>query len=85
MWLQFGGLKIPPRVHFFLWPLMNNKVLTRDNLGRRRKVEDESCLLLVIFFFSCAVAKQMWTTISEVLKVYVGRSFIEIGNVVDNK
>jgi hypothetical protein len=37
-------IKIPPRVHFFLWQLINNKVLTRDNLAKRRKVEDPSCL-----------------------------------------
>ena len=39
------GLKIPPRVHFFLWLLSKNKVLTRDNLNIRKKiVEDRSCL-----------------------------------------
>ena len=27
-------IKIPPRVHFFLWQLINNKVLTRDNLAK---------------------------------------------------
>jgi len=32
------SLKIPPRVHFFLWLLAKNKVLTRDNLSLRRKV-----------------------------------------------
>jgi hypothetical protein len=38
------SLKTPPRVHMFLWLLMNNKTLTRDNLVKRRKVVDESCL-----------------------------------------
>jgi hypothetical protein len=33
-----------PRVHIFLWLLANNKTLTRDNLAKRRKVENESCL-----------------------------------------
>jgi len=37
-------LKIPPHVHFFLWLVINNRVLTRDNLVKRRKVEDGSCL-----------------------------------------
>jgi hypothetical protein len=40
-------IKIPPRFHFFLWQLMNNKCLTRDNLAKRRKVEDPSCLFLL--------------------------------------
>jgi len=37
-------IKIPPRVHFFLWQVSNNKILTRDNLAKRRKVEDSNCL-----------------------------------------
>ena len=27
------GIKVPPRVHFFLWLLSKNTVLTRDNLS----------------------------------------------------
>jgi hypothetical protein len=30
-------IKILPRVHFFLWLLINNRVLTRDNLAKRGK------------------------------------------------
>ena len=41
------SLKIPPRVQCFLWLLSKNKVLTRDNLSKRRKVEDTSCLFLL--------------------------------------
>jgi len=37
-------LKIPPRVHFFLCLLSKNKLLTRDNLGITRELEDKSCL-----------------------------------------
>jgi hypothetical protein len=29
------SLKVPPRVHFFLWLLSKNKLLTRDNLEKR--------------------------------------------------
>jgi hypothetical protein len=32
-----------PIVHIFLWLLANNKTLTRDNLAKRRKVDDETC------------------------------------------
>ena len=38
------SIKVPPRVHYFLWLLSKNKILTRDNLGKRMKVEDGSCL-----------------------------------------
>jgi hypothetical protein len=35
---------IPPRVHFFLWLVSKNKLLSRDNLENRRKLDDTSCL-----------------------------------------
>jgi hypothetical protein len=38
------NLKVPPRVHFLIWLLSKNKVLTRDTLGIRKKVEDPTCL-----------------------------------------
>ena len=79
-------LKIPPRVHFFLWLLAKNKVLTRDNLSLRRKVEDESCLFcnekesVFHLFFDCVVAKQIWVYISECFGFNVGMNFESIGN-----
>ena len=39
-------LKIPPRVHFFLWLFSKNKLLTRDNMSIRRKVDDQSLPVL---------------------------------------
>ena len=42
--LHFGNVEIkhPSRVHIFLWLLYNNKLLTRDNLQKRRDVADKS-------------------------------------------
>jgi hypothetical protein len=37
-------LPIPPRIHFFLWLLSHNRLLTRDNLSKRRDVDDPSYL-----------------------------------------
>jgi hypothetical protein len=34
----------PPRLHIFLWLLANNKVVTIDNLSKRRELNDVSCL-----------------------------------------
>jgi hypothetical protein len=34
---------VPPWLHI-LWLLVNNKTLTRDNLVKRMKVDDGSCL-----------------------------------------
>jgi hypothetical protein len=35
---------VPPRIHIFMWLLANNKVLTRDNLAKRRHLDDMTCL-----------------------------------------
>jgi hypothetical protein len=40
--LAVWSLKVPPRFHFFLWLVINNRSLTRDNLAKRKKVEDET-------------------------------------------
>jgi len=78
------NLKVPPRVHFFLWLFFSkNKVLTRDNLSLRRKVND--CLFcsekesVNHLFFDCAVAKQLWCYLSDILGRNVGMDFLSIG------
>jgi hypothetical protein len=40
-------IRVPSRIHIFLWLLANNKTLTRDNLAKRREVEDGSCLFCI--------------------------------------
>ncbi|WVZ82442.1 hypothetical protein U9M48_029705, partial [Paspalum notatum var. saurae] len=69
-------IKIPPRVHFFLWLLIHNRVLTRSNLAKRKHLESTTCLFCSeddtchhFFFFECAVARQMWRILSEVLRL----------------
>jgi hypothetical protein len=53
---------VPPRLHIFLWLLSNNKTLTRNNLAKRRKVEDGTCLFyngvepVTHLSFDCCVA-----------------------------
>jgi hypothetical protein len=79
------SLKIPPRIHFFLWLLSKNKNLTRDNLAKRQKVEDMRCLFCEELescnhvFFECVVAKEMWSRISSAIGRNVGNSFESIG------
>lgn len=78
-------LKVPHRVQFFLWLMFNNKTLTRDNLSKRRKVQDLNCLFCLEveyvqhFFFDCAVAKQCWATISVAINVDLECSLVGIG------
>jgi hypothetical protein len=59
------SLKVPPRIHFFLWLLSKNKNLTRDNLQKRREVRDKTCLFCAELetcnhlFFECVVAVRL--------------------------
>ena len=79
------ALKVPPRVHFFLWLLSKNKVLTRDNLSIRKKIKDPTCLFcseaetINHLFFNCVVAKQLWSILSEILNRQVGTYFVSVG------
>jgi hypothetical protein len=56
-------IRVPPRVQYFVWLLSKNRLLTRDNLGKRRKVNDSTCLFcaeqesIQHLFFECVVAK----------------------------
>jgi hypothetical protein len=77
-------LMVPPRVHFFLWLLSKNKLLTRDNLYKRREVEDKTCLFcgehetVYHLFYECVVAKQAWNVVSEVIGFQIGYDFESI-------
>jgi hypothetical protein len=42
--LLMWKIHVPPRIHVFLWLLVNNKILTMDNLAKRKDVDDKSCL-----------------------------------------
>jgi hypothetical protein len=74
-------LHVPPRIHIFLWLLCNNKLLTRDNLDKRRPVVDKTCLFCSEpesaqhLFFDCVVAKVLWTTISDIFNKSIGLDF----------
>jgi hypothetical protein len=78
-------LHVPPRVHFFLWLLFKNKVLTRDNLAIRQQVDDKTfpfCEELETshhLFFECVVARRMWNEISSLFGRQIGLSFDDIG------
>jgi hypothetical protein len=74
---------IPPRVHFFLWLVSKNKLLSRDNLEKRRKLDDTSCLFAEIetthhLLFECMVAKRAWELISQVAGFELGSNYESI-------
>jgi hypothetical protein len=74
-------LHIPPRMHVFLWLLSNNKLLTRDNLQKQRKVDDLTCLFcneqetVDHLFFCCVIAKHLWEIVSSLFNKDLGVDF----------
>ena len=80
-------IKIPPKIHFFLWLVSHNKILTRDNLAKRQRVDDLSCLFCYEtescshLFFDCVVAQVAWEAVSRVTgKNVLPASFEKIAN-----
>jgi hypothetical protein len=73
-------LIVPPRVHFFLWLLSKDKLLIRNNLEKRRNLDDTSCLFCSDretanhLFFECILAKRAWMLISRVIGRQIGES-----------
>jgi hypothetical protein len=65
-------INVAPRIHIFLWLFANNKILTRDNLAKRKNLDDKTCLFckedesIHHIFFDCCAAKVMWQFISEI-------------------
>jgi hypothetical protein len=78
------SIAVPPRLHIFLWLLANGKVPTRDNLSKRKYVEDKTCLFCSSLetvhhtFFECCVAKMLWETVAEVTGLPVISDFTSL-------
>lgn len=54
------SLEIPPKINFFIWLLSQNKVLTKDNVAKRKHVEDSSCLF--------CTENGRWRSVTDVLQ-----------------
>ena len=58
--------KVLAKIKIFLWLIMNNAILTKDNLLKRRWVGDPTCYFcdqsenLSHLFFKCSTAKAVW-------------------------
>jgi hypothetical protein len=78
-------IRVPPRIHIFLWLLTNNKTLTRDNLTKRINVDDKSCLFCKEYefvhhlFFGCCVAHLMWEHVADITGLPVIIDFATLG------
>jgi hypothetical protein len=81
MFLLSENLWCLPKSIFFLWLLSKNKLLTSDNLDKRRKLENKTYLFceehesLHHLLFDCVVAKQAWLVVSELVGFQVGSDF----------
>lgn len=76
-------INIPLRVQFFLWLLSNNRILTRDNLAKRRNVSDPTILFcneesISHLFFEYYVAGHVWQVIGELPGLVMGDNFESI-------
>jgi len=75
------AINVPPRIHIFLWLLANNKILTRDNLAKRKRVDVMSCLFCAEpetvhhLFFDCVVAKVCWAYLVDNFHIGLGTDF----------
>jgi hypothetical protein len=74
-------ISVPSRIHIFLWLVANNKVLTRDNLAKRKTFDDASCLFCLEtesvhhLFFGCCIAKLLWSHLSDMSNRIIGADF----------
>jgi hypothetical protein len=69
-WKAIWKAKAPPRVAFFLWTAVWGKILTNDNLRKRRVVLVDWCCLCKKdgessdhLLLHCSMAKQLWDSI----------------------
>lgn len=63
--------KIPAKIKVFLWLMMNNATLTKDNLLKRKWSGDPSCYFcdndenISHLFFQCSTAKTVWAIVAR--------------------
>ena len=69
-WKGIWKSKAPPRVAFFVWMVAWGKILTNDNLRKRRIILVDWCCLCKNagessdhLFLHCSMAKQLWDSI----------------------
>jgi hypothetical protein len=69
------NIKVPLKIHFFLWLIAHNKLLTRDNLSKRQHVDNLTCLFCNEvetcnhLFCECVVASAAWNELRRITSV----------------
>jgi hypothetical protein len=75
---------IPPRIHVFLWLIMHNKIMTRDNMKKKNLNKPQDCVFCFEsesgqhLFFDSFVARNVWQAASCFFGKQIGSS---IGNI----
>jgi len=75
------SIKVPPRVHYFLWLLSKNKFLLEIILERGWKLRMAPVFSVVRrhLFSEYGVATQLWFVLSHIFKFQLGCSLLSIG------
>jgi hypothetical protein len=72
---------VSPRIHIFLWLLANNKLMTQDNLEKRKMWKPINCEFcnelesIAHLFFNCLVARNVWSSISTFFGIHLGSDY----------
>jgi hypothetical protein len=62
---------IPTKIKMFLWLILNNAILTKDNMIKRNWVGDPPCYFcdkeetITHLLFQCSIAKAVWTIVAH--------------------
>jgi hypothetical protein len=70
-------IKVPPKIHFFLWLIAHSKLLTRDNLCKRQHVDDLTYLFCneeetySHLFCDCVVISAAWSELKRITNLLV--------------
>uniref|UniRef100_A0A8I6YY10 Reverse transcriptase zinc-binding domain-containing protein n=1 Tax=Hordeum vulgare subsp. vulgare TaxID=112509 RepID=A0A8I6YY10_HORVV len=81
----------PQNIHVFLWLCLYNKILTRDNVAKRRNVDDLTCLFcnekesIQHLFFYCINAEHIWSIVSEFFMIRKIQCFDDISSMWTSK
>jgi hypothetical protein len=76
-------VKVPPKIHIFLWLVSHNKIMTIANLLKRGIVKPEACLFCTEnetvnhLLFECVVAKKIWLYV----EIFSGVNFVNYESV----
>ena len=77
--------KLPQKIKVFLWLVIRNKILTKDNLRKRNwKGSDDCCFCggmesIDHLFFKCSVAKFVWRVVQIALNLdYIPKNIDEV-------